>query len=533
MSKTSIIDANTKHNTSANGAQPHNDHAADFNRCTPTVPQREKLIPCALEAEQSTLGLMLHNPEAIGQALKKVCPNDFYSPVHRRVCSILISAHEKGEPISETQRDTLLNEVGGAALTAATRGGNVESYAHDVFTASLRRQMIIRGQKITEAGYADDPSQIMPSLLEADDLAKKIRGATPKPNRYELHTFTDLASIPRLLWLIRGLILQCVSSLLSAASGNYKSAIALEMLLCIATGRDFHGREVMQGTSVYVAAEGFYTMYDRASAWAQFHGCELPENFYIIKVPVNLADPGVVAAFGQSIADLKPAIVVLDTLSQNAIGANENDNAQMADFVRGMMKLGNDIGAHVMVLHHNAKATGTFRGAGSIAANIDTHISMDRPENDTDNTVFVRCEKQRGKPFEAFALRGSEIELPYADEYGDPITSLVFEECGAEVTAKKEKHASTQRAEKTRDALMEVFDQLAERNGGVKIGSWKEEAIEERERNGLPEICKQAAFWSHTKQLKKEGVIIQCGTHNGSELWARPAATTSTMSTTT
>jgi hypothetical protein len=382
-----------------------------------------------------------------------------------------------------------------------------------------------------------------PTFERALELANQIKAAAPKPkpkagqkgknNHYELHTFKDLASIPRLLWLIRGLILQCVSSLLSAASGNYKSFIALEMLLCIATGRDFHGREVMQGTSVYVAAEGFYTMYDRASAWAQFHECELPENFYIIKVPVNLADPGVVAVFGQSIADLKPAIVVLDTLSQNAIGANENDNAQMADFVRGMMKLGNDIGAHVMVLHHNAKATGTFRGAGSIAANIDTHISMDRPENDTDNTVFVRCEKQRGKPFEAFALRGQEIELPYADEYGDPITSLVFEECGAEVTAKKEKHASTQRAEKTRDALMEVFDQLAERNGGVKIGSWKEEAIEERERNGLPEICKQAAFWSHVKQLKKEGVIIQCGTHNGSELWARPAATTSTMSTTT
>lgn len=348
---------------------------------------------------------------------------------------------------------------------------------------------------------------------------------------FEIFSFKDLAKMPRPQWLIRGVLVESVASVLSADSGSYKSFVALDMALSIATGRAWQGREVKQGGAVYVAAEGFYTMLDRATAWAQFHGCELPENFGILKVPVNLANAGDVAAFQQSIEALKPAIVILDTLSQCAIGANENDNSHMADFVRGMMKLGNAIGAHVQVLHHNAKASGAFRGAGAIKANADSHITLDRPDGDDQNTVFVRCEKQRGKPFEAFALRGQEIELPDADEYGDPITTLVFEECGEEVTEKKAMHASTERSSKTRAALLEVFDKVAieaeQFGGGVKIGFWRA-AVEEAN----PPICSTQSFWRYRKSLEESDKAIEkYGTHNGSELYRRKAPTLSTLST--
>jgi len=354
-------------------------------------------------------------------------------------------------------------------------------------------------------------------------------GESSAPAMFETFTFKDLANIPRPQWLIRGVLIESVASVLSADSGSYKSFLAHDMALSIATGRNWQGREVKQGGAVYVAAEGFYTMLDRATAWAQRHGCELPENFHIVKVPVNLADAGVAAAFQQSIVALKPAIVVLDTLSQCAIGANENDNSHMADFVRGMMKLGNDISAHVQVLHHNAKASGAFRGAGAIKANADAHISLDRPEGDETNTVFVRCEKQRGKPFEAFALRGQEIELPYCDEYGDPITSLVFEECGDVVAAKSEKHPSTQKSDKTREALMRIFDLVAIEGaeyGGVKVGFWKEK-VEEAD----PPICVERTFWKYRKALEKDGTIEECGTHTGSPLFRRANPTASTAST--
>jgi hypothetical protein len=366
----------------------------------------------------------------------------------------------------------------------------------------------------------------------AADFERRIAVAAPEAApAYKLHSFKDLQTIPRLQWLIRGILLESTASALTAKSGDFKSFLALCMALCIATGRAWFGHEVKQGNVVYVAAEGFYTIFDRATAWAQFHNCELPENFHIVKAPVNLADARVVTAFRGSVEELKPAFIVLDTLSQCAIGMNENDNAAMADFVRGMMSLGNEIGAHVQVLHHNAKATGTFRGAGSFGANLDAHISLDRPETDEENTIFVRCEKQRGKPFEPFALRGEEVSLPYADEYGDPISALVFEPCGEVVTAKVEKHANAKRAEKTRDGLMEVFDRQfkeATEKGfdGVKVGFWKE-AVEDTDEP----ICKPATFWAYRAKLEKDGTIVQCGTHNGSPVYRRAALTPTTPTT--
>lgn len=349
-------------------------------------------------------------------------------------------------------------------------------------------------------------------IRERDASTRKVKSA------FELYTLRDMAAIPRPRWLVRGLLVEKTASVISADSGCFKSFFALDMALCVALGRPFMDKEVKQGAAVYVAAEGFFTIADRAQAFAQHHGCELPENFHALKVPVNLGDAATVAAFGAAIENLAPAIVVLDTLSQCAIGANENDNGQMADFLRGMMALCERIGAHVTVLHHNGKSSGAFRGAGAIKANADAHISLDRPENDEENTVFVRCEKQRGRPFEPFALRGVEILLPFTDEYGDDVTSLVFESCG-DAVAPKAKDARAEKSDKTRAALMEVFDRCAVAGadfGGVKVGFWKE-AVEECK----PPICAERQFWKYRKALEADGTIEESGTHNGSPVFQR------------
>jgi len=351
------------------------------------------------------------------------------------------------------------------------------------------------------------------------DMAPEAASTHESKSAFELLTLQEMAAIPRAVWLVRSLLIEKTASVISADSGGFKSFFALIMALCVALGRPFMGREVKQGTAVYVAAEGFYTIAERAQAFALHHECELPENFHALKVPVNLGDANIVAAFADAIASLNPALVVLDTLSQCAIGANENDNGQMADFVRGMMALCARIGAHVTVLHHNGKASGTFRGAGAIKANVDAHITLERPEGDEENTVFVRCEKQRGRPFEPFALRGIEVELPFADEYGDAVTSLVFEPCGDEVTVQAPKSNATAKAGKTRAALLEAFDRAAVAGadfGGVKVGFWKE-AVEESD----PPICGERQFWKYRTALENDGTIEQCGTHRGSPIFRR------------
>lgn len=368
------------------------------------------------------------------------------------------------------------------------------------------------------------PVASAPAPAAEPDWQEPSEPQEPPQPLYEVFTFNDLAKLPRPEWLIRGMLVEKVSSILSADSGSFKSFIALSMGLCIATGREFHGNEVKQGGVVYVAAEGFYTMQDRATAWSLYHDCPLPDNFHIFRVPVNLADPAIVEGFAAQIEALAPVFVVLDTLSQNAIGLNENDNAHMANFVRGMMRLGYRIGAHIQVLHHNAKASGAFRGASSIKANVDSHIALEKLEGDFSNWVHVKCEKQRGRPFKMFTLEGHEIELPYTDEYEKPITSLVFDLADVSVLPDADhdsKHPSTARSEETRDELMLVFDQVAEEADkfhvdGVKLGFWRAAA----EKAG---ICKERAFYDHFKALEKDGVIEECGYHKTSKLFRRVA----------
>ncbi|BCM89371.1 hypothetical protein IAD21_01217 [Abditibacteriota bacterium] len=357
--------------------------------------------------------------------------------------------------------------------------------------------------------------------------------AVPVPQEsepmFEVFTFKSMELLPRLKWVIRGILLERTISIISADSGGFKSFFALDAALCIATGTPFHGREVQQGAVVYVAPEGFYTLLERAIAWAQGRGIELPENFHILRVPVNIADPKVRAEFISTIEGFNPSIIIFDTLSQNAQGLNENSNDEMALWLGGGIELGHKIGAHVCIIHHNSKGTGLYRGAGAIKANADTHITLERPENDNHNTVFIRCAKQRGKPFEPFALRGDEVEIEgMVDEYDDPVTSLVFVPC-SETIPQKSVSGGKQKPNKIQIRMMEVFDRLTKQYpNGVLIGRWFGECVKPDDPDNS--ICSNGTFYDHRKKLEEEKVIEECGDYNGKPLYLRTPITPSSPS---
>lgn len=338
--------------------------------------------------------------------------------------------------------------------------------------------------------------------LELAEAAPDWKAETETPEqsapRFQVFSFADMERLPRPLWLVRGLLVEHTTSVLSADSGSFKSFFALDMALSVATGRPFHGREVRPGAVVYVAAEGFWTLRDRATAWARFHGVELPRNFHILRVPVDVSNAATAATFIKELSGFDPALVVLDTLSQNALGLNENSNDEMARFMAGMMATARELKAHVQAVHHNSKA-GNLRGAGAIHNNADAHISLERPEGGAPNVVFIRCEKQRGAPFDAFALQGQEVALPYSDEYGDPVTSLVFELAG-EVPRIQGDGRSDRKATSTA-RLLEVLNELrGQLEHGQKVSKeqWRDTAIE----RGL---CKRASFYGLAGELEARG----------------------------
>jgi len=125
-----------------------------------------KVPPQNLEAEQSVLGGILLDNEAMYKALEVLSEEDFYKPAHQKIFRALILLSEKGEPadlVTITQKLkslNLLEEVGGASYVASLintvpSAANVSYYARIVREKSVLRKLISVSSEIITKGYQD------------------------------------------------------------------------------------------------------------------------------------------------------------------------------------------------------------------------------------------------------------------------------------------------------------------------------------------------------------------------------------------
>jgi len=130
-------------------------------------PQAERVPPHSLEAEQSILGSVLLERDAIARVVEMVRPEDFYREAHRRIFDVVAELFDRGEPadlVSVTDRlraKGLLDDVGGAAyvtslLHLVPTAANVEYYARLVVQKAMLRQMISAGTQIVGMGFRED-----------------------------------------------------------------------------------------------------------------------------------------------------------------------------------------------------------------------------------------------------------------------------------------------------------------------------------------------------------------------------------------
>ena len=81
----------------------------------------ERVPPQSLEAEQSTIGSMLLDKEAIATAAEILVAEDFYRDAHRVIFDTLIELFNRGEPADlitvteELRTRNALERVGGAS----------------------------------------------------------------------------------------------------------------------------------------------------------------------------------------------------------------------------------------------------------------------------------------------------------------------------------------------------------------------------------------------------------------------------------
>src|SRR5437870_2428668 len=83
-----------------------------------------KITPNSLEAEQSTLGCLLIDQNAIYKIADVLTPVDFYQPAHQKIFQAILELTEKNKPFdvlsltSYLKDKGILKEVGGAGYLA-------------------------------------------------------------------------------------------------------------------------------------------------------------------------------------------------------------------------------------------------------------------------------------------------------------------------------------------------------------------------------------------------------------------------------
>ena len=138
--------------------------------------------PCSIEAEESLLGAMLQNSQAISVSLSKIKSSDFYSERNRMLYESIIEMHNRGiainaettlrylkennlfEKIIQNDEAYLMRIIDGTPFHQ-----NAKYYAEIIAEKSLLRDLINATQDIQKSAYEAKDSE----TKEIADFAEK------------------------------------------------------------------------------------------------------------------------------------------------------------------------------------------------------------------------------------------------------------------------------------------------------------------------------------------------------------------------
>ena len=143
----------------------------------------DHLPPQNIEAEQSVLGAILLENEAISPAIENLTPDDFYKEAHKQIFIAMLDLYGKSEPIDlvtlteQLSKKEKLEKVGGASYLSSIASmvptaANIKHYSNIVKEKAILRNLISTATEIITTSY--DTEQNIKEVL--DQAESKIFG---------------------------------------------------------------------------------------------------------------------------------------------------------------------------------------------------------------------------------------------------------------------------------------------------------------------------------------------------------------------
>lgn len=276
-------------------------------------------------------------------------------------------------------------------------------------------------------------------VAEGGDPVAILRAAskaapTTSPDTFKLYTLEELENLPPPEWLVDRVMVSNGLVLLWAGSDNYKTFVAIDLAMHVASGSAWQGHEVKAGPVVYVAAEDETGVAIRMIGWRRTKGRELPRpDVTLLRDGFTMASPDADKLI-RSIKALpaKPRLVVIDTVARTFGAGNEDKTSDMNAFVLGMDKIRRETGATVMVVHHTGRNTEQERGNVALRGACDTIFTVKRAGKDRKIKLIntpPKGKQKNAEPFPDIALRLQEVAFPYLES--ERTTLVVMSDDGA------------------------------------------------------------------------------------------------------
>ena len=176
--------------------------------------------PNSVEAEQSVLGAMLQDGNAVLQAAESLLPEDFYQPQHKEIFDAMIALHREQKPIdfitvdAELSRRGTLEGAGGTAyllrlVQYVPPAANVKAYISIVAEKSTLRKLIKASQEISQECFTQqNPLQETLGHAEKaifDIVMNRASGEALKPIKDVLYnTYADIEELAKLKGRVSG-----------------------------------------------------------------------------------------------------------------------------------------------------------------------------------------------------------------------------------------------------------------------------------------------------------------------------------------
>lgn len=262
--------------------------------------------------------------------------------------------------------------------------------------------------------------------------------------RWYMMPHGDRSLIPPVEWLFPGEIPKRAICVLYAPPGTGKSFLAVDYALQLA----------QSAPVVYVASEGEYGYRARIDAWYKHHN--RPEGeLYMVMGAVSVMDDADLEMFLAPLHEIRPALVVIDTLADSMIGADENSTRDVGEYMDACNRIKRRLDTTVLLIHHTNKGGIQERGNIRIRGSADAVLRL-IPEDD-----IIRLESSKLKDARAFPSRElALLPVPVMID-GNEIESAVI--------VNAEQIIPDDRLTTNQQTVLEAFD-LEVFNGEVEVG---------------------------------------------------------------